>query len=141
MKTKRLASIALITLSIACASSKKPAENTAGATPASASKDLPGTKYVKVAKDGSLVYIPDEKGNIIPDFSRVGFYGGDMEIPDIAVVKTVNATGTDADQTIIQNAIDEVSKREADKNGFKGAILLKKGLYRIPSTIKIESSG
>ena len=47
------------------------------------------SKFIKLNKDGSLKYIPDEKGNIIPDFSRVGYYAGDKTIPDIAVVKTV----------------------------------------------------
>ena len=47
------------------------------------------SKFIKVNKDGSLKYIPDEKGNIIPDFSRVGYYGGDKDIPDVAVVKTI----------------------------------------------------
>src|SRR5829696_2808376 len=97
------------------------------------------SKFVYQNKDGSLVYIPDEKGNIIPDFSRVGYYGGDREIPNVPVVKTIQPTGTDEDYQIIQNAIAEVSKRETDKTGFKGAILLKKGLYRIPLTIRIES--
>src|SRR2546423_15268143 len=83
------------------------------------------SKFVKVNKDGSLQYIPDEKGNILPDFSRVGYYGGDRAIPDVPVVKTVNASGND--QATIQSAIDEVSKREVGKTGFRGAILLKKG--------------
>ena len=35
------------------------------------------SKYVKQNNDGSLEYFPDEKGNIIPDFSNVGYYHGD----------------------------------------------------------------
>ena len=31
------------------------------------------SKYVKLKKDGKLAYLPDEQGNIIPDFSRVGY--------------------------------------------------------------------
>ena len=99
------------------------------------------SKYVKQLKNGSLQYIPDEKGNIIPDFSRVGYYAGDKVIPDIAVVKTVSPTGTDNDQTTIQAAIDEVAGRPLDKDGFRGAILLKKGVYKIPENMRIESSG
>lgn len=140
MNIKFSAGIALIALSLACVTPKKPAITNSISTTNTA-KDLPDTKYVKVNTDGSLVYIPDEKGNIIPDFSRVGFYGGDREIPNVPVVKTIQPTGTDEDHLIIQNAIDEVSKRKADKTGFKGAILLKKGMFRIPSTIRIEASG
>ena len=32
------------------------------------------SKFVKGNKDGKLTYIPDEKGNIFPDFSLVGYY-------------------------------------------------------------------
>ncbi len=98
------------------------------------------SKFVTLNADSSLTYTPDEKGNIIPDFSRVGFYGGDKSIPDIPVVKTISATGVD-DQQLIQQAIDEVSKRPLDASGFRGAILLKRGLYRIASTLHLEASG
>ena len=97
------------------------------------------SKFIGVNTDGSLNYIADEKGNIIPDFSRVGYYGGDKNIPDVPVVKTI-FPGQDAPQQI-QAAIDEVSKRNVDGNGFRGAILLKKGAYKIPGSIIISTSG
>jgi len=99
------------------------------------------SKFIKVNKDGSLKYIPDEKGNIIPDFSRVGYYAGDKTIPDVPVVKTIEPAAEGTNEAIIQSAIDEVSKRTPDKDGFRGTILLKKGTYKIPEEIKIESSG
>ncbi len=99
------------------------------------------SKFIKLNKDGSLKYIPDEKGNIIPDFSRVGFYGSDKDIPDVAVVKTIEPAAEGTSEEIIQSAIDEVSKRTPGKDGFRGAILLKKGTYKIPEEIKIETSG
>jgi hypothetical protein len=86
-----------------------------------------------------LNYVPDEKGNIIPDFSKVGYYENARPIPFIAVVKTVEPSAND--QQTIQNAIDEISKMSIDKNGFRGAIFLKKGEYKIPGTIKITVSG
>ena len=98
------------------------------------------SKFVKLNKDGSLKYIADEKGNILPDFSLVGYYAGDKSIPDVAVVKTISEEEGNSEE-IIQAAIDEASKRNPDKNGFRGAILLKKGSYKIPGTIKIETSG
>lgn len=97
------------------------------------------SKFVSVNKDGSLTYLPDEKGNIIPDFSRVGYYGGDKNIPDVAVVKTVTPSADAQEQ--IQAAINEVAKRQPDDNGFRGAILLKKGTYRIPGQLTITTSG
>jgi hypothetical protein len=99
------------------------------------------SKFIKVNKDGSLKYIPDEKGNIIPDFSRVGYYGGDKDIPDVAVVKTIEPVANGTSEAIIQSAIDEVAKKPLDKNGFRGTILLKKGTYKIPEEIKIGASG
>ncbi len=99
------------------------------------------SQLVKVNKDGSLTYIPDEKGNIIPDFSLVGYYAGNKLIPDVPVVKAIAPSSNYSGEEIIQNAIDEVSKRLPDKNGFRGTILLKKGSYEIPGTIKIEASG
>ncbi|MES1224642.1 MAG: hypothetical protein ABUT20_54625, partial [Bacteroidota bacterium] len=99
------------------------------------------SKFITVNNNGSLKYIPDENGNIIPDFSRVGFYSGDKTIPDIAVVKTVAPTGTDNDERAIQAAIDEVAKMPLDKNGYRGTVLLKKGTYKIPESIHINSSG
>jgi hypothetical protein len=97
------------------------------------------SKFVKVNPDGTLQYIPDEKGNVFPDFSRVGYYAGDKSISDIAIVKTVKPS--DDDEATIQAAIDEVSKRPLDQSGFRGTILLSKGVYKIPGTIKIEASG
>ena len=96
---------------------------------------------VKTNKNGSLQYIPDEKGNIIPDFSQVGYYRGDQKIPDIATVKTIWPVNNGSSEAVIQAAIDELSKKTADANGFKGAILLKKGIYKIPGSLKIQSTG
>src|SRR5258705_2644052 len=99
------------------------------------------SKFIKINKDGSLKYFPDEKGNIIPDFSRVGYYSGNKTIPDVPVVKTIEPAANGTSEAIIQSAIDEVSKRTPDKDGFRGTILLKKGTYKIPEDIHIETSG
>jgi hypothetical protein len=99
------------------------------------------SKFVILNNDGSLKYIPDEKGNIIPDFSKVGFNSGNKIIPDIAVVKIISPSGTDNDQSAIQSAIDELSTKPLDKNGYRGTVLLKKGTYKIPGSIFIAASG
>ncbi|MBO9152292.1 hypothetical protein ACFOTA_08750 [Chitinophaga sp. GCM10012297] len=98
------------------------------------------SKFIKL-KGEKLEYVPDEKGNVIPDFSMVGYRYGGNKLPVLPVVKEVNPTGTDNDQTVIQQAIDEVSKRTPDKNGFRGAILLRKGDYKIPDHININAGG
>lgn len=98
------------------------------------------SKFVKPDEKQQLIYIPDEKGNIIPDFSRVGFESGEKEIPDIQAVEILEAkTGDNREQ--IQNAVDRIAKLNPDKNGFRGALLLKKGVYKVDGTIFIRSSG
>ena len=98
------------------------------------------SSLVKLSKNGSLIYVPDAKGDIIPDFSRVGYHQGDKAIPVVKVVKELSPNGTN-DQQQIQNAINEVAKLPIGKDGFRGAILLKKGTYEIPETISINASG
>ena len=98
------------------------------------------SKFVKQS-DGKLTYTADDKGNILPDFSRVGYHQGDLEIPTIQVVKTISAASGGDSQGMIQKAIDEVSKLPTDSRGFRGAILLKKGVYRIPGSLKISAGG
>lgn len=97
------------------------------------------SKYVSRQKDGSLKYSPDEKGNIIPDFSRVGYLYGDAPIPDVAVVKTIYPSDQAYEQ--IQAAIEELSRRPTNPDGFRGTILLKKGVYNIPVPLRITASG
>ncbi|WP_017258115.1 hypothetical protein [Pedobacter arcticus] len=98
------------------------------------------SKFVHQGKNHELVYLADEKGNTIPDFSHVGYHHGNKEIPDVAIVKTLTAPEGDAGSTI-QKAIDEVSAYPIQKDGFRGAILLKKGTYQIAGTLFIKASG
>jgi hypothetical protein len=87
-----------------------------------------------------LQYHPDSLGNIIPDFSGVGYMRGMSAIPQVPVVKTIMASGSD-DGKIIQQAIDQVASMPAGKNGFRGAILLKKGTYYVEGTIHVNVPG
>ncbi|MEJ5995124.1 hypothetical protein WG904_11910 [Pedobacter sp. Du54] len=98
------------------------------------------SQYVKIQPNGKLYYIPDEQGNVIPDFSRVGYHQNTKPIPKVKTVITLSATG-DNDQQKIQEAIDELAKRPANKDGIRGAILLKKGTYKIPGSLRISTSG
>jgi hypothetical protein len=99
------------------------------------------SRFVQHGKNGKLEYKADEKGNILPDFSRVGYENGDVAIPEVNVVKTISPVTGKSGQDVIQLAIDEVSKMPMGKNGFRGAILLKKGRYDISENIRIEASG
>jgi hypothetical protein len=98
------------------------------------------SKLVYPGPDGKLVYTPDEKGNIIPDFSYAGYGGGGVKIPDVSV--KVKVSSVEGDNTAnVQNAIDKVSAMPLDKKGFRGAVLLKKGFYSIEKPIHISVSG
>ncbi|HEX7754084.1 MAG TPA: hypothetical protein VF421_01965 [Niabella sp.] len=111
----------------------------AGAAGSFVHSDQWQSKYIRTGKKGHIQYIPDAQGNTIPDFSRVGYRTGNVPIPDITVVQTIHP-GPDAEKAI-QNAIDALARETPDKNGFRGAILLKKGIYPIHNSIKINVSG
>jgi len=98
------------------------------------------SSLISLGMDGKLVYTADAKGNKIPDFSGVGFRNSETPIPFISVVKTVLAVPGD-NLANVQNAIDDVAKLIPDANGFRGAILFKKGIYQISNTINIFVSG
>lgn len=95
---------------------------------------------VHPGNDGKLRYIPDYRGNHIPDFSTAGYKGGGVAIPDVPVLLTLEpSTGDDTQR--IQDAIDHIASLPLGPNGFRGAILLKKGIYEIESSLEINESG
>lgn len=93
--------------------------------------------------DDRLVYTPDSKGNQVIDYSNVGYMGGGTAIPNVPVrVILAPSDNKDADDTErIQNAINMLGRFPMDKNGFRGAILLKAGTFRVSKSIKIDKSG
>ena len=90
--------------------------------------------------DGKLVYVPDEKGNIIPDFSHSGYKGSGVSIPYVPIKEILWPVEGD-DSPNIQAAIDRVSALPLDENGFRGAVLLKMGYYELSSPLHISASG
>jgi hypothetical protein len=97
------------------------------------------SKHVSLGPDGRLVYHPGQRGDRIPDFSLVGYAAGQAPIPFVAVKTIVQPS--DSAQRDIQRAIDSVSRLPLDKQGFRGAVLLRRGVYRIPGTLRITASG
>ncbi|ORX92974.1 hypothetical protein K493DRAFT_316268 [Basidiobolus meristosporus CBS 931.73] len=81
--------------------------------------------------------------DVIPDFSGTGYRAGLAEIPsDIPVVHTISPNSGGGDDTRrIQEAINTVASKSVDKNGFRGALLLTSGIYRLADTITLSSSG
>jgi hypothetical protein len=102
--------------------------------------DAPTSEWVRVGSDGKLAYKADAHGNRIPDFSNVGYRGGGMPIPEVAVRATVEP-GTGDATARIQAAIDEVSRLPVDAAGRRGAVLLKKGRYPISGTLRLHTGG
>ncbi len=90
--------------------------------------------------NGKLVYVADEKWNIVPDYSHAGYGGGGVDIP-LVPVRAVVEPGPGDDGDRIQAAIDRVSGMEPDAHGHRGAVLLKKGRYGIEGTIRISTGG
>ncbi|GHV25806.1 hypothetical protein FACS1894176_05260 [Bacteroidia bacterium] len=100
------------------------------------------SKLISLGKDNKIVYTPyTEKGDILPDFSYCGYKGGGVAIPDVTVVATLRAPSGKDDLPIIQSLIDSVATLTPDAQGFRGAILLKKGTYRISAPLKIITGG
>ncbi|HWI90081.1 MAG TPA: DUF6298 domain-containing protein [Flavisolibacter sp.] len=93
-----------------------------------------------VQSNGQLTYTPDSLGNRVPDFSYAGYMAGEKSIPDVPIKVVVPVVSGDATLRI-QSAIDYVSKLPLDKNGFRGAVLLQKGTYKVEGQLKINSSG
>ena len=110
----------------------------------SAQKKLPQgwqSSLVEIDASGKLVYHPDERGNVIPDFSRVGYHHGDKAIPDYPVTVEVSPLAGVDNRQHIQDAIDKVSSLSADADGHRGVVLLKRGTYPVHGTLFIRTSG
>jgi autotransporter-associated beta strand protein len=98
--------------------------------------------------DGRLVYAPNAAGDVVPNFSMVGYETGDLALPDtsggvtVPVKETVNPGAAGVDMTgTIQAAINAVSGMAIQSNGFRGAVLLAAGNYPISGTLNINASG
>lgn len=99
------------------------------------------SKLVYPGAGGKLAYQADANGNVIPDFSNCGYMGGGVKIPVLPVKATLAPEASGDDTARIQKAIDEVSKLPPDTFGLRGAVLLKKGRFRVNGQIKITAGG
>ncbi|SDC05603.1 S-layer homology domain-containing protein [Paenibacillus sp. UNCCL117] len=93
-----------------------------------------------LGEDGKLAYVPDYKGNRVLDFSHAGYKGGGVKLPDVQARIAVEP-GEGDDTARIQAAVDQVSKLPLSADGFRGAVLLKKGRYEIGGKLTITASG
>ena len=100
----------------------------------------PTVSRVHPSPAGKLVYTADDQGNTIPDFSHAGYGGGGTPIPDVPVKETIWPVAGD-NTSSLQAAIDRVSALPLDRSGFRGAVLLKMGYYKMATPIEIRASG
>jgi hypothetical protein len=91
-------------------------------------------------EQGKLVYTPDSLGNRIPDFSYCGYKASEQPIPTLPVKVVVPVAKGDATLRI-QSALDYVSSLPLDANGFRGAVLLQKGVYEVFGQLRITTLG
>jgi hypothetical protein len=96
---------------------------------------VPGQAWVSVS-NGRLVYGADGRGNRVPDFSQVGYHGGDASIPDVPVLATLHADAAGDDTARIQAALDAAARA-----GRPGAVVLASGSYRLAGTVGISGTG
>ena len=113
---------------------------------AAESSAAPSSAYVYMkpgTTTGELVYRHlDNNSNIIMDFSAVGYGGGDKAIPFVKAKRFLSPiNGTEDDKPRIQAALDEVGLMPPDVNGFRGAVVLDKGIFRIESNIHMVHDG
>jgi hypothetical protein len=79
-------------------------------------------------------------GNQVPDFSYVGYYKGEKEIPKIPIVKTIEPVEGD-NRRHIQKAIREIQNLEPNADGIRGGLLLKAGEYKVSDQLNVRKSG
>ncbi len=91
-------------------------------------------------KDGKLLYTKDNRGNRIPDFSFCGYRSSEQLIPALPNVIFVPKQDGDASD-IIQCAINYVATLKPDASGFRGAVLLDKGVFHLYKSIWIRTAG
>jgi hypothetical protein len=100
----------------------------------------PTASRIYPGADGKLVYVPDAQGNTIHDASHAGYGGGGVAIPTVPVRETLWPVAGD-NTAHLQAAIDRVSALPLDANGFRGALLLRAGQYRLALPVAIRASG
>ena len=100
----------------------------------------PTVSRIHPGPTGKLIYTPDEQGNTIPDFSHAGYGGGGVPIPTVPIKETIWPVAGD-NTANLQAAIDRVSALPIDESGFRGAVLLRMGYYRMATPITIQASG
>src|SRR5690554_882214 len=91
-------------------------------------------------REGSVVYQPDRLGNRVLDYSYCGYSQSEEPIPTIENILFVPYQTEDASATI-QKAIRYVESLPPNAEGFRGAVLLNKGVFTLSRSLSIHASG
>lgn len=106
-----------------------------------AAAEAPESAWMKRDAQGGLVYRADAEGNSLPDFSRAGYGGGGVRLPEAQVRVALDPQEAGDDGARIQAALDEVGKMPADARGLRGAVLLRAGTYRVAESVALKVGG
>jgi hypothetical protein len=74
------------------------------------------------------------------DFSYAGYEAGSQPIPTVKAVLMVRPSGGD-DTALIQGALDQLASRPVGPDGFRGAVLLASGRFRVKGQLHLRVSG
>ena len=102
--------------------------------------ELGTSEQLHFCSSGKLEYSKDAKGNHLPDFSQVGYHSGVQAIPRVPVKMILEPRSGDDTQRI-QKALNKLGRLPLDGAGFRGTLLLKRGLYHVKETLRISQSG
>ncbi|WNH11213.1 DUF6298 domain-containing protein [Thalassobellus suaedae] len=95
---------------------------------------------IHITDNHKLEYKIQPNGDRVPDYSYCGYMASESSLPNVPVKLIISETKTDA-TLLIQSAINYVSSLPLNKNGFRGAILLSQGTYKISGSLLISESG
>lgn len=100
------------------------------------------TTYLSVS-DSGLVLAADASGYRIPDFSHAGYLSSNASLPTFGVEYTSKASlsNPSGDETArIQKAIDTVAAMPLNAHGYRGAVTLGAGTWKV-TTLRIGADG
>ena len=98
------------------------------------------SRWVSFDSTHRLHYGTDAHSNRIMDFSHAGYRGGGVALPAVRAARTLAPVAGDSTARI-QTAIDQVSALPLGADGFRGAVVLEKGVYDVTRELKISASG
>lgn len=96
--------------------------------------------YSLAVEEGKIIYNEDHLGNRVLDFSYCGYKNSNEDIPYIDNTVFVAHQVGDASQ-IIQRAIKYVESLPLNDDGFRGAVLLDRGVFTLNEPLTITQSG